>query len=942
MQAFPDYVGMAVWYCEEVSSGRVPACDEERQGCQRFLDMRAQALSGRADFVWSDSHVIDVCDFVSKLPHVKAFAGLIVLEPVQCWYLAGIFGFREKATGLRWVRTVRVWIPRKNAKALALDTPIPTPSGWTTMGAVEPGDMVLGDDGLPTKVVEVSPVYLRHDCYEVTFSNGEKIIADAGHRWLTTARVDKVGAGIGQGLDKSGVITRVRTTEEIFRTQTYGQRGDRNHSVLMPAAQRGITRALPLDPYVFGAWLGDGTAAAATISVSAADAEHLRAQIELAGYVVSERKDRTCQTLTVRPASEGAVAVGEGARSRTLWPQFKALCHGERKTIPTEYLRASFKQRLALLQGLMDTDGTINKTGGCICFSASAPEIRDGMSELLATFGIKHTVNEKEATCNGRRLGTPYWLIQFFVDRQTLPVFRLPRKLERMVPAPRGRARSRTVQIVSVKPAPSVPVKCIAVDNASHLFLAGRTMVPTHNTTLSAGVVLYCANFEGEEGADVVVSAASEDQARIPYDVIRKMLGKDEDLREMTGAVDIKDGCEFTTSGGTIKLAHARAKNLDGFNPHVLLQEELHAQDQGVIGVLKTAQGSRQAPLDLGISTAGRDVNAPAYDDWKVCRQVLAGRLNAPRMFIAMYAGSEADKDRCFDPATVEKLNPMWGVSLNPTSIEEEAFEGRKSESKRQEYLRTRINFWSRAAGNLVSLEAWERCADPKLKLEVLKGFPLYVGIDLASRSDLNAAAYMVKAGDRVYATADYWLPAKCERLSDDRFADAFLAWHRQGWLSLTPGSFIDYRKILKQILATLDGHNVVGVGLDDYQANLMASEIEQAGYQVFIIQKNARNLTAATDDLVSRTADPELFQHDGNPVTAWCAGNVVGHYDQNANVLPKKEKPWSKANIDGFDALVEANALRLDHEAGQLGASAKKSADANPYLTRGLAGASA
>ncbi|WP_187294385.1 terminase TerL endonuclease subunit [Methylobacterium sp. B1] len=577
MQAFPDYVGMAVWYCEEVASGRVPACDEERQGCQRFLDMRAHALTGKADFVWSDAHVIDVCDFVSKLPHVKAFAGLIVLEPVQCWYLAGIFGFREKATGLRWVRTVRVWIPRKNAK-----------------------------------------------------------------------------------------------------------------------------------------------------------------------------------------------------------------------------------------------------------------------------------------------------------------------------------------------------------------------------TTLSAGVVLYCANFEGEEGADVVVSAASEDQARIPYDVIRKMLGKDEDLREMTGAVDIKDGCEFTASGGTIKLAHARAKNLDGFNPHVLLQEELHAQDQGVIGVLKTAQGSRQAPLDLGISTAGRDVNAPAYDDWKVCRQVLAGRLNAPRMFIAMYAGSEADKDLCFDPATVEKLNPMWGISLNPTSIEEEAFEGRKSESKRQEYLRTRINFWSRAAGNLVSLESWERCADPKLKLEVLKGFPLYVGIDLASRSDLNAAAYMVKAGDRVYATADYWLPAKCERLQDDRFADAFLAWHRQNWLRLTPGTFIDYRVILRQILGTLDGHNVVGVGLDDYQANLMASEIEAAGYQVFIIQKNARNLTAATEDLVARTTDPELFQHDGNPITAWCAGNVVGHYDQNANVLPKKEKPWSKANIDGFDALVEANALRLDHEAGQLGASAKKPAEINPYLTRGLAGASA
>lgn len=576
-ERYPDYAGMAIWYCGEVVAARVPACTEEVQACQRFLDMRIQGLGARGPFVWSDAHIVDVASFIEKLPHVKAFIGTIVLEPVQCWLIAGIFAFRERDTGLRWTRTVRIWMPRKNAK-----------------------------------------------------------------------------------------------------------------------------------------------------------------------------------------------------------------------------------------------------------------------------------------------------------------------------------------------------------------------------TTLSAGVVLYCANFEGEVGADVVVSAASEDQARIPYDVIRKMIGRDDDLRAITGADDVKDGCEFHATGGTIKLAHARAKNLDGFNPHVLLQEELHAQDQAVIGVLKTAQGSRKAPLDLGISTAGRDVNAPAYDDWKVCRQVLDGRLKASRLFVAMYAGSEADRDRCFDLATVEKLNPMWGVSLNPTSIEEEAFEGRKSEAKRQEYLRTRINFWSRAAGNLISVEAWERCADLKLKLDVLKGFPLYVGIDLASRSDLNAAAFMAKAGSTVYATGRYWLGEKCERLKDDRFADAFLAWHRAKWLDLTPGSFIDYRVILRAILDTLDGHNVVGVGLDDYQANIMATDIEAAGYRTFLIQKNARNLTQATEDLIARVADIGLLQHDGNPITTWCAGNVVGHYDHNENVLPKKEKPGSKANIDGIDALIMANALRLDHEAGQLGTAGRKPASVNPYLERGLAGASA
>src|SRR5918911_1462099 len=372
---FPDYPGMAVWYCEEVVAGRVPACKYELQSCERLLSMRKQALAGDAEFVWSDAHLVDVCDFIEKLPHVKAFTGTIVLEPVQCFWLAGIFAFRERETGLRWTRAASLWIPRKNSK-----------------------------------------------------------------------------------------------------------------------------------------------------------------------------------------------------------------------------------------------------------------------------------------------------------------------------------------------------------------------------TTISVGVLLYVTNFEGEPGAEAVISAGSEEQANIPYGIIRKILEKDEDLRAITGAHDTRDWCEFRRTGGVIKIAHSRAKNLDGLNPHMLLKEELHAQDQEVIGVLKTAQGSRRCPLDLSISTAGRDVNAAAYDDWKTCRTVLEGKMRAPRMFTVMYAGDEEDGESRFDPRVIEKLNPLYGVSLHEAAVDEEIFEARKSESKLQEYKRTRLNIWTRAAGSLISVEKWDACADRRLNLDLFKatGCKLYVGIDLASRSDLN------------------------------------------------------------------------------------------------------------------------------------------------------------------------------------------------------------
>lgn len=576
-QTYPDYPGMALWYCEEVVAERVPACKEEIQACRRFLTMVDAARSGRAEYEWSDAHVVDVCSFLELLPHVKAFEGTVVLEPVQCWWLAAIFGFREKGTGLRWVRTVSLYIPRKNTK-----------------------------------------------------------------------------------------------------------------------------------------------------------------------------------------------------------------------------------------------------------------------------------------------------------------------------------------------------------------------------TTLSTGVILFCANCENEPGAEITISAGSEGQAEIPYGAIRAMLEKEPELRSYYGARDTRDYCEFARTGAIIKLATAWAKNLDGYNPHMVLAEELHAQSQEVIGVLKTAMGSRRNPLFLSISTAGRDTNAAAYDDWKACLAILDGRLKADRTFTVIYTASKEDADKRFDLRVVEKINPMWGVSLNPASIEEEILEARKSEAKLNEYLRTRLNIWARAAGNLISVEGWTSCQDPQLNLDLFKGFPIYVGLDLASRSDLNAAAFLAAVDGTLYTVGKYWLPRNSGRMTDDRYADAFHGWHREGWLELTDlhdGTFIDYKTILALVLRMLDGHNVIGVGLDDYQANLMASEIELAGYCTFIVQKNARSLTPATEDLIARVGNPKLLQHDGNPVTAWCAGNVVGHWDHNDNVLPKKERKGSKANIDGIDALIIANAIRIDHEAGVLGVAQKDRDKPNPYLNRGLAG---
>jgi phage terminase large subunit-like protein len=457
-------------------------------------------------------------------------------------------------------------------------------------------------------------------------------------------------------------------------------------------------------------------------------------------------------------------------------------------------------------------------------------------------------------------------------------------------------------------------------------------------TAFGAAVILFCANCEGEVGAECVISAGSESQAHIPYDTIRAMLEAEPDLKKAFGAYDTNDFTDFLKTGGSIKLATARAKNLDGLNPHLVFEEELHAQSIEVINVLETAQAARRNPLVFSISTAGRDVNAPAYDDWKTCLAVLDGRLKAPRLFTAMYAADKEDDENRFSPAVIEKLNPLYGISLNPEALEEEIHKARQSEERLNEYRRTRINVWSRAAGNLINVEDWRACGDRTLSLDAFRGYPMYVGMDLASHSDLNAVCFLVRVGPTIYSVIKYWLPQESPRFRDDRYADQFGEWARNGNLVLTPGNYADQEKILQAVKDEMNGHHVTAIGSDTYQHVFLSGALSTEGYQCFAIPKTAKYITRPTDDVVARTKNTELLQHDANPVSEWCAGNVVGHRDANDNVLPKKEKRMTGASIDGMDALINANAVRMHFEAGLL-LDDKGMPPPNPYLNRGLAG---
>lgn len=373
-------------------------------------------------------------------------------------------------------------------KALSWDTPIPTPCGWTTMGAIEPGDVVLASDGMPTTVLatqEVDPVG-----YTVVFDDGSWIDAHADHTWLTfnakelealtrrdpewraERRASRPSRAAGrQGAAKTAAVAErnaahppptlpipagtLRSTGEIYET-LLTPRGRRNHAIPVTLPLELPEADLMLDPYLLGVWLGDGHTDDGMITT--ADPQILD-EIAAAGW--------ECRRVPSAPL--GFRIVGLTARLREIG------LLGE-KGVPGPYLRGSIAQRLALLQGLMDSDGSID-AGGQAEFSSTLLPLAAAVHELACSLGQKPTIHEGRATLDGRDCG-PVWRVAW---TPTVPVFRLARKLERQSAKPRRTVRFRF--IVDVRPLVGpIPMKCIQVGHPSGMFLAGFSMIPTHNS----------------------------------------------------------------------------------------------------------------------------------------------------------------------------------------------------------------------------------------------------------------------------------------------------------------------------------------------------------------------------------------------------------------------------------------------------------------------------
>jgi len=356
-----------------------------------------------------------------------------------------------KAWDTVWVRSKADVLARKDQrlsivdwKGLALDTPLPTPTGWTTMGDVCEGDKVFGADGKPCTVTGKSKIK-NLPCYELTFCDGSTITSDCEHLWEVRERTSK-----------NVYKPRIVSAHDLCALTEFKKLNVRLSQPLLPV---GEPSGLPF--YTIGCWLGDGKHTDG--SISKGDQGIFDHIIEEGLFVKEPQKciEGKCPTRTV---------IG----LRTLLGKEGLLGN---KHIPARWLRFSYEDRVALLQGLMDTDGSWNFTRTQAVFCTVNKSFADEVFELLVTLGQRPTIH----TIDGFGFGKAVRSYDITFTPIGLTPFRASIKKEKFEKYPSKNPRTYR-QIKSVKLVRSVPTQCIKVDSSDSMYLCGKAMIPTHNT----------------------------------------------------------------------------------------------------------------------------------------------------------------------------------------------------------------------------------------------------------------------------------------------------------------------------------------------------------------------------------------------------------------------------------------------------------------------------
>jgi ATP-dependent DNA helicase RecG len=450
-----------------------------------------------------------------------------------------------------------------SGKAQPLDAKVLTPTGFKLMGDVQPGDEVIAADGEITVVTGVFPQGER-DVYRVVLSDGRSVECDLDHLWAvnTTVRRDR------------GNPLKVLTLREIRDDLCTSNGASKWHLPTVVAPELDNATERKLDPYLLGLLLGDGSLLNGRVGFSTADAElvaAVTAALPKGAHLVKPTWAREYDWF-INGCRRGTNPVLNALR------EFGAYGHTARdKFVPHCYLVAPVKDRHALLQGLLDTDGTINsKQGSNVSFVSASPALADNVAWLAESLGGTGRVRPVV------KAGKTYHAVSLRLPNEFSP-FRLKRKADLVKVRTKYVAPVRAIR--AVEHIGRKPVQCISIAHPDQLYVTDHFVV-THNTLVALRAMLQTV----DAGKQAAMLAPTEVLAAQHARSLRDMLGDLAEAGQLGGAETATRVTLLTGSMNTAQRKQALLDIVTGeagivVGTHAIIQDKVEFHSLGLVVV---------------------------------------------------------------------------------------------------------------------------------------------------------------------------------------------------------------------------------------------------------------------------------------------------------------------------------------------------------------------
>ena len=423
-------------------------------------------------------------------------------------------------------------------------------------------------------------------------------------------------------------------------------------------------------------------------------------------------------------------------------------------------------------------------------------------------------------------------------------------------------------------------------------------------TALAAAIALYMMIADGESGSECELVANSAKQAKICFDMCSNFLQSVD--RKGKYFKRYRDKIKFDYTKSFLQILSSDASGNDGYNSNCFILDEAHEQaDSRLWDVMCSSQGMRENPLAMIITTAGFNLFGFCYNYRKTCLEILSNVKQDDSQFVAIYTLDEDDDWQ--DESVWIKSNPSLNVTVFNDYLKQQVTKARNNSSLEVGTRTKNFNQW------LSSQDIWINNdyllnSTRKIDYDDYKEYQCYMGVDLASVSDLTALATMIVTDDELLFKCHYYLPNSS--LTDNVNAELYKKWKREGYLTITDGNVTDYDYITLDIKKISNKLFINKIAYDSYNATQWAITATNEGLPLEPFSQALWHFNKPTKEF-ERLIKSRKIVIDDNPITRWCFANVQLKFDHNDNCKPVKSSDMLK--IDGTIAMLQALGTYLE-----------------------------